>query len=151
MALLQQWADEVVNLDKLTYAGNLENLLPVAQLPGYKFLQADICDGQKMDEIFSTEKPDAIIHFAAESHVDRSIHSPAPVILTNFNGTFALLEAAGKIKFCVLSIFLPMRFMAVFQSPLMQMRIIRFAPVAPILLPRPVLTCWRFLTTRLTR
>jgi dTDP-glucose 4,6-dehydratase len=98
MALLNQWADKVVNLDKLTYAGNLENLQPVDHLPGYKFVQADICDSEKIDQIFASEAPDAVIHFAAESHVDRSIHSPAPVILTNFNGTFSLLEAARKNK-----------------------------------------------------
>ncbi len=97
-ALTENWADEVVNLDKLTYAGNLENLEPVADHPGYKFLQADICDGDEIERIFTSESPDAVIHFAAESHVDRSIHSPAPVIQTNFNGTFALLEAARKHK-----------------------------------------------------
>jgi len=98
MALLNKWADRVVNLDKLTYAGNLENLQPVDHLPGYKFVHADICDGEKIDRIFASEKPDAVVHFAAESHVDRSIHSPAPVILTNFNGTFSLLEAARSSK-----------------------------------------------------
>jgi len=98
MALLNKWADKVVNLDKLTYAGNLENLEPVDHLPGYSFVQADICDNEKIDRIFAAEAPDAVVHFAAESHVDRSIHSPAPVILTNFNGTFSLLEAARKNK-----------------------------------------------------
>ena len=98
MALSGKWADKVVNLDKLTYAGNLENLQPVDHLSGYKFVQADICDSDTIDEIFAREKPDAVVHFAAESHVDRSIHSPAPVILTNFNGTFSLLEAARRNK-----------------------------------------------------
>lgn len=97
-ALSQAWADEIVNLDKLTYAGNLENLESVADHPGYKFVQADICDGAAVDRIFESEKPDAIVHFAAESHVDRSIHSPAPVIQTNFNGTFSVLEGARKNK-----------------------------------------------------
>lgn len=98
MALLNDWAEKVVNLDKLTYAGNLENLQEVDHLPGYKFIQADICDDRKIEQIFESEKPDAVVHFAAESHVDRSIHSPAPVILTNFNGTFSLLEAARRNK-----------------------------------------------------
>ena len=98
MALLNKWAEKVVNLDKLTYAGNLENLQPVDHLAGYKFVQADICDSEKVQQIFEDEKPDAVVHFAAESHVDRSIHSPAPVILTNFNGTFSLLEAARGNK-----------------------------------------------------
>jgi dTDP-glucose 4,6-dehydratase len=97
-ALAENWADEVVNLDKLTYAGNLENLESVADQPGYKFIQADICDNSEIERIFESESPDAVVHFAAESHVDRSIHSPAPVIQTNFNGTFSLLEAARKGK-----------------------------------------------------
>jgi dTDP-glucose 4,6-dehydratase len=98
MALLGRWAERVINLDKLTYAGNLENLQAVITQPGYSFLQADICDGHAVDKLFSSESPDAVIHFAAESHVDRSIHSPAPVIQTNFNGTFTLLEAARLYK-----------------------------------------------------
>lgn len=98
MALQEGWAEQVINLDKLTYAGNLENLQPVAGHPGYRFVEADICDAPAMESLFASEKPDAVVHFAAESHVDRSIHSPAPVIQTNFNGTFALLEAARRNK-----------------------------------------------------
>ncbi|MBV8706419.1 MAG: dTDP-glucose 4,6-dehydratase [Acidobacteriaceae bacterium] len=98
MALREGWAEKVVNLDKLTYAGNPENLAPVADHPGYRFIQADICDGPAIEDLFGSERPDAVIHFAAESHVDRSIHSPAPVIQTNFNGTFTLLEEAHRIK-----------------------------------------------------
>jgi dTDP-glucose 4,6-dehydratase len=95
-ALRERWAEHVINLDKLTYAGNLENLQPVSDRPGYRFVQADICDQRAIGDLFETETPDAVIHFAAESHVDRSIHSPAPVITTNFNGTFTLLEAARR-------------------------------------------------------
>ncbi len=98
MALLENWADQVVNLDKLTYAGNLENLQPVRTHPGYSFVQADIADAAAVENLFAMEAPDAVVHFAAESHVDRSIHSPEPVIQTNFNGTFTLLEAARKHK-----------------------------------------------------
>ena len=98
MALREGWADHIVNLDKLTYAGNPENLLPVAHHPGYAFVQTDIADTSVIDQIFESEAPDAVVHFAAESHVDRSIHSPAPVIQTNFNGTFSLLEAARRHK-----------------------------------------------------
>jgi dTDP-glucose 4,6-dehydratase len=98
MALRDGWADEVVNLDKLTYAGNPENLYPVANHAGYTFVQADIADTDAIEKVFATEAPDAMVHFAAESHVDRSIHSPAPVIQTNFNGTFVLLEAAREHK-----------------------------------------------------
>jgi dTDP-glucose 4,6-dehydratase len=98
MALSEAWAEHVVNLDKLTYAGNLENLLPVADHPGYSFVQRDIADVENVDALFARESPDAVVHFAAESHVDRSIHSPAPVIQTNLNGTFTLLEAARRHK-----------------------------------------------------
>ena len=98
MALSEQWAEHILNLDKLTYAGNLENLESVSDSQSYAFVQADICDSDAIENIFSTETPDAVVHFAAESHVDRSIHSPAPVITTNFNGTFTLLEAARRQK-----------------------------------------------------
>ncbi|MCC6389092.1 MAG: GDP-mannose 4,6-dehydratase, partial [Bryobacterales bacterium] len=86
----------VVNLDKLTYAGNLENLSAVAESPNYRFVKGDIADGEAMRELFAHEKPDAVVHFAAESHVDRSILSPEPVVRTNFHGTFCLLEAARR-------------------------------------------------------
>ena len=88
----------ILNFDKLTYAGNLENLLPMASNPRYRFLRGDICDAAAVDAAFEDFQPDAVVHFAAESHVDRSIHSPAPVIQTNFNGTFTMLEAARKHK-----------------------------------------------------
>jgi dTDP-glucose 4,6-dehydratase len=87
---------QVANLDKLTYAGNLENLAPVDGNPRYRFIHADICDERAVESSFGEEKPDAVVHFAAESHVDRSILSPAPVIDTNFRGTFTLLEAARR-------------------------------------------------------
>ncbi len=96
LALAGRWAERVINLDQLTYAGNLENLAPVSGDSGYSFAQADICDSHTVEDLFAREKPDAVIHFAAESHVDRSIHSPAPVIRTNLNGTFTLLEAARR-------------------------------------------------------
>jgi len=86
----------VVNLDKLTYAGNLENLTSIENDPRYRFVEGDICDQALVDSLLSEEKPDAIVHFAAESHVDRSILSPEPVIQTNLRGTFALLEGARK-------------------------------------------------------
>jgi dTDP-glucose 4,6-dehydratase len=84
----------VVNLDKLTYAGNLENLEEVAGNARYRFVQGDICDAELVNALVGDERPDAIVHFAAESHVDRSILSPEPVVRTNYNGTFTLLEAA---------------------------------------------------------
>jgi len=88
----------VVNLDKLTYAGNLENLTAVETSERYRFVHGDICDAPLVDALIAQEKPDAIVHFAAESHVDRSILSPEPVIRTNFNGTFTMLEGARKHK-----------------------------------------------------
>ena len=86
----------IVNLDKLTYAGNLENLEPIAGDPRHRFVQGDICDESLVQSLMGEEKPDAIVHFAAESHVDRSILSPEPVIQTNLRGTFTLLEAARR-------------------------------------------------------
>src|SRR6185369_7360677 len=88
----------IVNLDKLTYAGNLANLAPVAGNPRYRFVHGDICDGELVNSLLSEEKPDAIVHFAAESHVDRSILSAAPAFETNLRGTFTLLEAARANK-----------------------------------------------------
>jgi dTDP-glucose 4,6-dehydratase len=85
---------QVLNLDKLTYAGNLENLEPVAHDPRYRFEHGDICDSTMVDALLGDFAPDAIVHFAAESHVDRSIYAPQPVIETNLKGTFTLLEAA---------------------------------------------------------
>jgi dTDP-glucose 4,6-dehydratase len=86
----------IVNLDKLTYAGNLENLEPVAADVRYRFVHGDICDRDLVGALLAEERPDAIVHFAAESHVDRSILSPEPVIRTNVHGTFTLLEAARQ-------------------------------------------------------
>jgi dTDP-glucose 4,6-dehydratase len=88
---------QVVNLDKLTYAGNLENLESVAQHDGYRFVRGDICDRPLVHSLIAEERPDAIVHFAAESHVDRSILTPDPVFETNLRGTFTLLEAARQL------------------------------------------------------
>lgn len=87
---------DVVNLDALTYAACLENLAPVHNAPNYTFVQADIRDRAAMDAVFEEHKPDAIMHLAAESHVDRSIDGPGDFIETNITGTFNLLEAARK-------------------------------------------------------
>lgn len=97
-SLTEGRASRVIVLDKLTYAGNLENLEPVAHRADYRFIQGDICDASVVEQAFRDETPDAVVHFAAESHVDRSIHSPAPVIETNFNGTFTLLETARRLN-----------------------------------------------------
>lgn len=89
---------EVINLDKLTYAGNLENVEPVATSSRYQFIRGDIADAAVLAQVFETSKPDAVVHFAAESHVDRSILSPEPVFQTNLRGSFCLLEAARLNK-----------------------------------------------------
>ena len=88
---------EVINLDKLTYCGNLENLTDVEDNPRYKFIKGDICDPKVVDKIAS-EGIDAIINFAAESHVDRSILDPTAFLKTSSQGTYTLLEAAKKYK-----------------------------------------------------
>ena len=85
---------EVVNVDKLTYAACLDNVASVSNAPGYSFVQADICDRAAMDAALSEHQPDAIMHLAAESHVDRSIDGPGDFIHTNITGTYTLLEAA---------------------------------------------------------
>ncbi len=84
---------EVVVVDALTYAGNLASLAPIADRPGYRFVRADIRDRAAMDRVFAETQPDAVMHLAAESHVDRSIDGPAAFIETNMVGTYTLLEA----------------------------------------------------------
>ncbi len=84
----------VVNVDKLTYAGNLESLADLAGNPRHVFSRTDICDRAALDALFATHRPCGVIHLAAESHVDRSIHGPGDFIETNINGTYTLLEAA---------------------------------------------------------
>jgi dTDP-glucose 4,6-dehydratase len=84
----------VINVDKLTYAANLDSLAPIADRAGYQFLRADICDRGRMDRLLAEACPDAVLHLAAESHVDRSITGPAPFIASNIVGTYTLLEAA---------------------------------------------------------
>ena len=89
---LQNSAFDIVNVDKLTYAGNLENLASIADHPRYRFIKADLCELEGLRSIFEQAKPDAVVHFAAESHVDRSIFAPQPVFETNLRGSFNLLE-----------------------------------------------------------
>ncbi|ROU00576.1 dTDP-glucose 4,6-dehydratase [Marinobacter sp. R17] len=92
--ILTHTDDSVVNLDKLTYAGNLESLASVSHHPRYAFEQADICDRAALEEVFVTHRPDAVMHLAAESHVDRSIDGPLAFIQTNVVGTYTLLEVS---------------------------------------------------------
>lgn len=91
--LISETEHDVVNVDKLTYAGNLESLAPVAGSPRHVFEQVDICDRAALDRILEEHRPDAVMHLAAESHVDRSIDGPGDFIQTNLVGTYHLLEA----------------------------------------------------------
>ncbi len=92
--ILRTTSDTVLNVDKLTYAGNLNNLSEVASNKRYSFKRLDICDQQAMEAAFETFQPTVVMHLAAESHVDRSIHGPAEFIQTNIIGTYTLLEVS---------------------------------------------------------
>src|SRR5690606_39057971 len=92
--VIQNTSDSVVNVDKLTYAGNVESLASVSDDPRYAFERVDICDRSALERVFREHQPDAVMHLAAESHVDRSIDGPAAFIETNIVGTYVLLEAA---------------------------------------------------------
>lgn len=92
--LVSTCGDTVLNVDKLTYAGNLASLTNVANSPDYTFEQADICDTERMKALFAAFRPDAVMHLAAESHVDRSITGARTFVETNVMGTFSMLEAA---------------------------------------------------------
>lgn len=94
--IIEHTENEVLNLDKLTYAGNLESLKAVDHSSRYQFQQADICDAEAVTEIFKHFQPDVVMHLAAESHVDRSIDGPAAFIQTNILGTYTLLEVARQ-------------------------------------------------------
>ncbi|EQA01013.1 dTDP-glucose 4,6-dehydratase [Glaesserella parasuis] len=92
--IINDTQDSVINVDKLTYAGNLESLEAVENNPRYAFEQVDICDKAALERVFAQHQPDAVMHLAAESHVDRSIDGPAAFIETNIVGTYILLEVA---------------------------------------------------------
>ena len=98
LVLATQPGTRIVNLDTLTYAGNLENLAGLAAHPGYRFVRGDIASQSLVESLIAEEKIDAIVHFAAESHVDRSILSSKPFFDTNVLGTLSLLDAARKAK-----------------------------------------------------
>ena len=92
--LIEEKGESVINLDKLTYAGNAESLADLDGNPNYTFEQVDLCDAAALAEVFSKHQPDAVMHLAAESHVDRSIDGPGEFIQTNIVGTFNLLQAS---------------------------------------------------------
>jgi dTDP-glucose 4,6-dehydratase len=93
--LIKNTSHTIINLDKLTYAGNLDNLNIIEESERYTFARVDICDGDKLKEIFAAFLPNAVMHLAAESHVDRSIEKPSAFIQTNVFGTYSLLEVAS--------------------------------------------------------
>lgn len=99
--IIANTSDAVVNVDKLTYAGNLESLAEVSDSPRYAFEQVDICDREQIDRVFREHQPDAVMHLAAESHVDRSISGPSEFIQTNIIGTYNLLEASRLYWQCL--------------------------------------------------
>ncbi|MGB0290502.1 MAG: GDP-mannose 4,6-dehydratase, partial [Opitutales bacterium] len=92
--LIKEKGATVINLDKLTYAGNPESLADLAEHEHYHFEQVDLCDAAALQGIFARHQPDAVMHLAAESHVDRSIDGPGEFIQTNIVGTYNLLQAA---------------------------------------------------------
>ncbi len=94
--LIEDTSYEVANLDKLTYAGNIESLTSADQSPHYRFYRVDICDSSALDIVFAEFQPTAVMHLAAESHVDRSIDGPSDFIQTNIVGTYSLLEATRR-------------------------------------------------------
>lgn len=94
--IISNTSDSVVNVDKLTYAGNLQSLASVSDNPRYAFEQVDICNRAELDRVFAAHQPDAVMHLAAESHVDRSIDGPAAFIETNIVGSYMLLESARQ-------------------------------------------------------
>jgi dTDP-glucose 4,6-dehydratase len=94
--IINNTQDSVINVDKLTYAGNLESLTSIESNDRYVFEQVDICDRAELDRVFKQYKPDALMHLAAESHVDRSITGPSDFIQTNIVGTYTLLEATRE-------------------------------------------------------
>ena len=142
----------VVSLDALTYAGNLANLASVRDESRHTFVKGSICDSALLDRLFAEHRFDAVVHFAAESHVDRSIHGPRDFIETNINGTFTLLEAARKYWAALAApeaigsdscMSPPMRSLAHLAQPTQHLpKIIRTSPIAPIRRPRPAQTIW---------
>ena len=94
--MFRKYGEEIriINVDVLTYAGNLENLKDVEDYPNYTFVRADICDSEAITKIFEENDIDRVVHFAAESHVDRSIKNPEVFVKTNVLGTLVMLNAA---------------------------------------------------------
>ena len=126
----------VVNFDKLTYAGNLANLESVAENPNYSFVKGDVCDAPAVEA--AMKGCTAVVHFAAESHVDRSIYEPAPVIQTNVTGTFVMLPRAHSWRTIVLYIFPRTKYMATSLREPSRTKTQSCSPAARIRRPRRV-------------
>lgn len=150
--IINETQDAVVVVDKLTYAGNLMSLTPVAQNDRFAFEKVDICDRAALDAVFQQYQPDCVMHLAAESHVDRSIDGPAAFIETNIVGTYTLLEAARaywnvltdeKNRRFVSIIFRPMKCMAIFiLRMIFSLKPRRMHQAALIPHRKPVATIW---------
>ena len=141
---------DVVVVDKLTYAGNMASLAPVASSPHFAFEKHDICDGDAIAAIFAKYQPDAVVHLAAESHVDRSISGSDVFVKTNVVGTFTLLEAARRYlraakRRLIFASFTsrPTRFMGRWETTGCSPKRRPTIPVRPIRPPRPLPTIWR--------
>ena len=133
----------VLNLDKLTYAGNLENLAAMEADPRYRFVHGDICDSALVDSLVVEEKPDAMVHFAAESHVDRSILSPEPVMQTTFAARSAYWKRLGVRPFRASCTFPRTKSMAAWRRRSKPPKSFRLTRAVPIRRLRRRRTCWR--------
>jgi dTDP-D-glucose 4,6-dehydratase len=149
LLLAEDSAVQIVNLDALTYAGNLENLEPIAGDPRYQLAHVDLRDAEAVSRTLGEAAPDAIVHFAAESHVDRSILSPKPVIDTNFV-VRSICSKRQERRREALRASRPTRSTAASLSPTKPTSRRRCAPAVLIQRQRPARTCWRCLIGRLT-
>ena len=148
--MLKKYPDyRIICLDKLTYAGNLSTLAPVMDNPNFRFVKADICDREAVNKLFEEERPDIVVNFAAESHVDRSIEDPGIFLQTNIIGTSVLMLAVS-MAFSVIIRCLRMKFMVIFRWIVLtcsSLKKLRFIPALHIAAPKLPLTCWFWLTT----
>jgi len=150
--IIRNTKDKVLVLDCLTYAGNLESLTDVSSDARYSFEQVNICDRPELDRVFAQHKPDAVMHLAAESHVDRSIDGPSAFMETNIIGTYTLLESARQYwlglslvrnQTFVFIIFQLMRFMVICTGLMIFSRKQPLTPLVVLILPpRPLAIIW---------
>lgn len=151
--MFRKYGEEIriINVDVLTYAGNLENLKDVEDYPNYTFVRADICDSEAITKIFEENDIDRVVHFAAESHVDRSIKNPEVFVKTNVLGTLVMLNAAKQHGSCRTEALRRIRNSCMFPLTkytvlwmteiIISMRQLRSPPTAPTLQARQVETC----------